>query len=82
MMNPSMWLGFVFSACVFAVVFLGGIVVYGDTLSRSIAITAAFFGCVSQFVGQDQRTWKASIMAAWIAFVVALCALVAFWFGA
>lgn len=81
-MNPLTWLGFVFSACVFAVVFLGGIVVYGGELARSIAITAAFFGCVSQFIGQDQRTWKASIMVAWVAFTAAAGALVALWFGA
>ena len=81
-MNPLTWLGFVLSACVFAVVFLGGIVVYGGEMSRSIAITAAFFGCVSQFLGQDQRTWKGSIVVAWIALTAAAGALVALWFGA
>ncbi|WP_156465076.1 hypothetical protein [Mesorhizobium sp. Root552] len=80
-MNPLTWLGFVLSACVFAVVFLGGVIVYGDEVARSIAITAAFFACVSQFIGQDQRVWKASIVTAWIAFAVSACALVAFWFG-
>ena len=80
-MNPLTWLGFVLSACVFAVVFLGGVIVYGGEVARSIAITAAFFACVSQFIGQDQRVWKASIVTAWIAFAVAACALVAFWFG-
>jgi hypothetical protein len=82
MMNPLTWLGFVLSACVFAVVFLISIIIYGGELARSIAITAAFFGCVSQFIGQEQRTWKASIVVAWVAFAAAGCALVAFWLGA
>lgn len=81
-MNPLTWLGFVLSACMFAVVFLGGVIAYGGELSRELALTSAFFGCISQFIGQDQRVWKASIAAAWVAFLVAAGALVAFWMGA
>jgi hypothetical protein len=81
MMNPVTWLGFVISACVFAVVFLGGIIVYGGEFSRDAALAAAFLGCISQFIGQDQRTYKQSIYAAYAGFVLAGVALLLFMAG-
>jgi hypothetical protein len=81
MMNPITWLGFVLSACVFAVIFLGGVIVYGGAFSRDAALAAAYFGCISQFVGQDQRAFKASIYAAYAGFVLAGLALLLFMAG-
>lgn len=80
-MNPTTWLGFVLSACAFAVVFLGGIIVYGEQFSRDAALAAAFMGCISQFIGQDPRAYKPSIYAAYAGFVLAGLALLLFMAG-
>ncbi|TGR83589.1 hypothetical protein EN866_33965 [Mesorhizobium sp. M2D.F.Ca.ET.223.01.1.1] len=81
MMNPITWLGFVISACVFAVIFLGGVIVYGGEFSRDAALAAAFLGCISQFIGQDQRAYRPSIYTAYAGFVLSGLALLLFMAG-
>ncbi|CAN7370643.1 hypothetical protein [Aminobacter sp. LjRoot7] len=76
-MNRIEWLGFVLSGCLFAAIFLVGIIVYGGGHARNIALTAALFACMSQFAGQDQRLYRPSIFLAYAAFGAALWALFA-----
>jgi len=64
------------SSAAFAVLFLGAVIVYGDTAARNIAIGAAFLACGSQFMAQDPSSYRASIYSAYAAFVVALLAYV------
>ncbi|MBA8906809.1 hypothetical protein [Aminobacter ciceronei] len=45
-MNRIEWLGFVLSGCLFAAIFLAGIIVYGGGHARNIALTAALFACI------------------------------------
>lgn len=80
-MNPIAWLGFILSGCVFASIFLVSIIVYGGDLSRQIAVAAALFACMSQFVGQDTRHHKVSIYIAYVCFALSAFALFAFSMG-
>lgn len=77
-MNRIEWLGFVLSGCMFAAIFLVGVIVYGGAHSRSIAVATAMFGCMSQFVAQDQRLYRPSLAMAYATFGFASWALVAF----
>lgn len=81
-MTPVQQGGFIFSACVFAAIFLVGIIVYGGEWARIAALSAAFAACASQFTAQDAHTdikiWRASIYLAYASFILALVALLLF----
>lgn len=64
------------SSAAFAILFLGAVIVYGDTAARNIAIGAAFLACASQFMAQDPKAYRPSIYSAYAAFVAALLAYV------
>lgn len=62
------------SSALFASIFLVGIMAFGGTWAREIALAAAFLACVSQFTAQDPASYRVSIYSAYAAFVVALLA--------
>lgn len=62
------------SSAAFAILFLGGIMVFGGETARNIAIGAAFFACASQFMAQDPAAYKGSIYSAYAAFIIGLLA--------
>lgn len=65
------------SASVFAAVFLGSLIIYGQETARDIAIAAAFLACGSQFTAQDPKAYLASIYLAYAAFVAGILSYIA-----
>lgn len=78
MNDPIARLMFAITASAFSIVTLGGLLALGDHHVRVAALISAFFGTMSQYLGPDPGTYKASIYTAYIAFVVCLYAIVAF----
>lgn len=68
-------------ATVFAVIFIVSIVILGDQYSRYAAVAAAFLGCASQFVAQDNDAWKISRAFAYAAFASGAAGLALFMAG-
>lgn len=64
------------TSAAFAAIFLVAIIIFGETAARNIAIAAAFFGCASQFTGQDPGAYPLSIYLAYVAFALAILAYV------
>lgn len=69
---------FAVTASAFSIVTLGGLLAFGDHHVKVAALISAFFGTLSQYMGPDPATYKASIYTAYVAFVVCLYAIVAF----
>lgn len=65
----------------YSAIFLVGIIVLGSEAARFLAIGSALAGCVSQYIAQDPKVWKASIYTAYACFILALFALGAFMMG-
>ena len=72
---------FAITAAMFAALFLAPIMVFGGEFARNIAILAAFFGCISQFSGQDPASYRLSIYAAYAAFMTGLFSYIALILG-
>ncbi|WP_427351145.1 hypothetical protein [Erwinia amylovora] len=66
------------SATVFALVFLGSVIVYGSETARHFAVAASLAATASQFTAQDPLTYRLSIWSAYSAFALALVALATF----
>lgn len=62
------------SSALFAAIYLIGVMVYGGEWARNCALAASFLACASQFMAQDDGSYRASIYSAYAAFVVALLA--------
>ena len=68
-----------FCATAFAVAGLCALMVFGDDTARRVALLATFSAALGQFVGQDWRRGAqiASVAASYLAFGLALIAIVA-----
>lgn len=73
---------FALCAVLFAVTGLLVMAIYGSHATRSLCAGVALVGCMSQFIGQDPsiRAQRVSIALSYIAFALALVALIVFAF--
>lgn len=69
---------FALTASAFSIITLGGLLAFGDHHVKVAALVSAFFGTLSQYMGPDPVTYKASIYTAYIAFIVCAYAVLAF----
>lgn len=70
-----------FASLTFCLLFIAGILVFGNDMARKCVLGAAFAGAVSQFVAQDRRGHVASIVLAYAGFSFAIVALLLMLFG-
>jgi len=83
-MNPNIEkLIFSLGACLFAVVTMLTVIIFGTGTARNFGAWSAFFACWSQFAAQDRHPMaqRASIVLAYIAFALMFVALVYFTSG-
>lgn len=69
---------FAITASAFSLATLGGLLALGDHHVRVAALVSGFFGTLSQYMGPEPATYKASIYTAYIAFIACLYAIVAY----
>jgi hypothetical protein len=71
---------FAICAALFAIVGLAGLMIWGSSCARMLAISAAFMACLGQFVGQDPHRLArpASITLSYLGFGMVVLALIYF----
>ena len=76
--HPIVHVGFILAGTAFGIFALAVMVIYGGDHSRYSAVAAAFWIGLGQFIGQDLRYAKSSVISSYFGIIWALVTLCIF----